>query len=97
MQISMYSVYDKRTGMYQAAFEATHPEYAKRRFSDSVCDPKSRIAQYPEDFELYETGKFEPETGKITYHEQFHYICNGVNVDVGKRRPVDVQTTNPAG
>lgn len=89
----LFSIFDKKTGFYNAPFPADHQRVAERRFADSVMDQNSRIAQYPDEFELYETAVLDSETGKIENLEQFRYICNGVNVDAGKRRAPNAITT----
>lgn len=47
-----------------------------RQLEQDVNNPKkeSRISQYPDDFDLYEIGIIDEETGKIEGHEEPRHI-----------------------
>jgi hypothetical protein len=45
--------------------------------SQSRSEGKSEIAQYPEDFTLFELGTFHEDSGQIIMHESKISLCNG--------------------
>lgn len=65
MKTLAFSVYD-RAGMAYAPPFFTHTRgLAERMFTDLATDEKTTVGQHPGDFELYEVGSFDSETGRL--------------------------------
>lgn len=59
--MKLYSIYDKVAKRYNAPFMCENEEVAKRSFNASV-----KGLEWAFDFELYQLGDIDLETGKIT-------------------------------
>lgn len=53
----IYSVYDKKSSSYGPLFEVGHDAIAVREFGNAIVQPRSPLAQYPDDFELHVIGE----------------------------------------
>lgn len=60
----VYSIRDVKTNIYNTPFFQTHKAGAMRLFSDLCTDPNSQIKRHPEDFQLFQIGKFNSETAE---------------------------------
>ena len=65
MKYQIYSIRDSKGEMFYPPFFQKTPGEAERALSQLVQDPKTIVAQYPEDFDLYQLGEFDDVTGKI--------------------------------
>lgn len=61
----LYSVFDKKAAVYCAPFLAHNMASAIRDLSRAANDPQSVVGQYPSDYELYEVGDWDENTGVI--------------------------------
>ena len=66
MELSLYSVYDKKAQSYGNPFTAVNDQVAERMFQQLSSDPQSTVAAHPTDFELYKIAVFNTETGHLT-------------------------------
>lgn len=82
----MFSIRDTKVGTYNApGYKLTAGE-AERDFRTIVNDPKSGpLHDYPEDFDLFEIGEFDDQTGKIKTLDTPHHIAKAA--DVKQTRP----------
>lgn len=65
MQLFIYSIYDEKVESFsQPFFAATNPA-AIRVFTDLANDNNSTISRHPQDYTLYQIGKWDDHTGKI--------------------------------
>jgi hypothetical protein len=67
MQIRIFSIRDAKSGVYHNPFFFSNPNLAARECHAMVNHggPESIIAKYPQDFDLYDCGEFDTETGRI--------------------------------
>lgn len=76
----VYSIRDSKTEVFNVPFyKVTHGE-AERDFRTLANDEKSRLAQYPEDFDLYFIGEYDDNTGKMNALDTPQHIVKAVNV-----------------
>lgn len=76
MEQKIMSVKDTKAGRYGALICVVREQEALRALQNTVNGPDNNdIAKYPSDFELYELGVFNEETGKIVYTEP-RFIIN---------------------
>jgi len=63
---SLYSIFDRGVGKFNIPFPAETDHDAIRQCKAVVnSDRKSPITDYPEDFDLYQVGKFNEESGTL--------------------------------
>lgn len=71
MNVSYFSVYDKKTTTYGQLFPASTAGSAERSFFESINnDANSLVGKYPDDFALYRVFEFDDESGQVI---QNHY------------------------
>lgn len=63
MRMTMYSIRDRKAGIYGAPFMAQNDEVAKRDFVGFCSHPQN--AYLANDMELYKMGEFESDTGEV--------------------------------
>lgn len=62
--MKIYSIKDTKIGFMQT-FTANNKAVALRMFADTCNDENTVLAKHPEDYELYELGDFDTDTGNI--------------------------------
>lgn len=65
MIISLFSVYDKKTGQYQSPFTARHPSEVFREWSVIIKDPNTRYGKHPHDYAVFKVGTYDDELAKF--------------------------------
>lgn len=71
MIVCVFSVYDKKAEAYMSPFTFNVQGQALRAFADSVNDGESMFCRHPDDFDLYELGKFDQESGEFLSEKHF--------------------------
>lgn len=85
MKVIAFSVYDNKVKVYHTPFFQHHREEAKRMVQKMVNTTDSNIANYPQDFELYELGVFDDDSGKIEFTTPQHVCkCNSLKKSEGE-------------
>lgn len=70
------SVYDKGAAVWLPPFCVRSAGEAVRMFQQSCRDSKTMMAQYPEQFALYEIGMFDDVTGEASASLQAHVLLS---------------------
>lgn len=70
MQMKLYSVRDVKAEYYGNPFSARNAAEATRSFQQLAEDVKTQVNRYPEEFELWELGAFDVETGELLYGDK---------------------------
>lgn len=65
MQHIIVAVRDRQLDAFMRPFTAATIGQAVRAFSDEVNRQGSELNQHPEDYELYEIGQFDDDTGAL--------------------------------
>lgn len=71
MEMKLFSVYDKVSGLYSAPFACSNQAVAVRQFYYAM----SQAAMVARDSSLYELGTFDTVTGVIKFNE-VQFVCN---------------------
>lgn len=74
----MIAVYDKKTALFDAPFSCRHKNEAIREWHIVASDRNTKFGKNPEDFDLYEIGTFNEETGELITHKPAIQIASGV-------------------
>lgn len=72
----MYSIRDMKAMNFNSPFVQLNKALAIRVFADISRDPQSTINKHPEDFDLFEVGVFDSETGLVQAYENTIYVSN---------------------
>lgn len=62
---SVYSVKDVKAGNFLPPFTAGNDVVASRLLSQVVNQGRGNLAEFPEDFDLYQVGTWDSEVGNI--------------------------------
>lgn len=83
MQYKVFSIRDRAADVYGQPFYAPTRGAAIRMFTDEVNrkDDNNNLYKHPEDFDLYELGVFDDNTGQFTT-DQVEQVCVGKDVSV---------------
>lgn len=60
-----FSIRDVKAGTYNPPFFQYTPGMAERAVKHMMKDPGSMLGTYPSDFELFEVGSFDDESGRV--------------------------------
>ena len=77
---NIYSVRDTKSSMFLSLMESNNDDIAKRRFSISLQDTNLLMHKFPEDFELYRMGDFDPSDGQIDVLPEPVLVCLGLDL-----------------
>lgn len=64
--MKMFCVRDSAINSFNNPFCAPTPGFAERSFRDEVNREESPMHAHPEDYELYQVGEFDADSGVIT-------------------------------
>lgn len=59
------AIFDRKTQTYERVLEVQHVAELQREFADIKKDPTTKYGKHPSDFELYQIGEFNPQSGLI--------------------------------
>jgi len=76
----MFSVFDKKAGVYCTPFVSHSIATATRDFQQAVNDPASQICKYSSDFELYEIACWDEDTGRLDVLSLPSFVVNGASL-----------------
>jgi hypothetical protein len=65
MKKLLFTVYDSAAAMYLEPFVAPSVDFAIRSFRQAVNTPDHQFNVFPQDYTLFVTGEFDPETGRV--------------------------------
>lgn len=78
MTLKVLAPYDKKTALYQTPFIVRHVGEAIREWDIVTRDKNTKYGKNPEDFDLYQVGEFDDETGEIIPMKAMH-LASGVS------------------
>lgn len=77
--LKAFSVYDSKSQAYAQPYFARSLGEGERMFRQETKNPQSFLHQYPEDFTLYATGEFCPDTGNYTPYQQHIHVIGAIS------------------
>ena len=80
MKFKVFSIRDTKAGTYNAPFLQYSAGEAQRTFAKLKSDTNTDVNKFPEDFDLYQLGEFDNETGKYASEESPVHIIKAVNL-----------------
>ena len=85
MKLYIYTVFDNLAESHATPFFAVNDDVARRSFVDLVADPRTTVAQHPDDFILFCVGSFDSETGH-TEDSSRRRVVDGVSATLEVKR-----------
>ena len=87
MQLKVYTIYDTGAEAYMSPFFMHANGLATRAFADMANDPNHPVGQHPEDYALFEIGRFDDSTGIIEMNDQHNPL--GVAIEYKRKGPAN--------
>ncbi len=86
MKLVLCSVKDRAADAYGRPMFVPSVGVAIRSFSDEVNrkDSENQLFNHPDDFDLYELGEFDDNTGLFVLHEQPKLLSLGKQVKINQ-------------
>ena len=84
MKLVLCSVKDRAADAYARPMFVPSTGVAIRSFSDEInrAEAENQLYNHPDDFDLYEFGEFDDNTGQFTLHEQPKLLSLGKQVKI---------------
>lgn len=84
MKLVLCSVKDRAADAYGRPMFVSSVGVAIRSFSDEVNrkDPENQLFNHPDDFDLYELGEFDDNTGLFALHDAPKLLSLGKQVKI---------------
>lgn len=79
MKHNVYSIYDSAAKAYFPPFFLHTEGMALRGFTDAVNDPNSQVGKHPKDYDLFQIGTFDDNTGQLTPLQTNKPLGNGLH------------------
>lgn len=78
-KMKLFASHDKKAEQFMQPFCAHHAGIAVRGFEDAILrsSTPTDISNHPEDFDLYELGEFDGDTGRLTPLDAPQMILQG--------------------
>lgn len=76
----LFAVRDSKAEFYAPPFVKMSRGEAERDFQTLVRDEKSKIHMYPEDYDLFELGTYDENTGKIVPHDTPRHMMKAIDL-----------------
>lgn len=84
MILKMYCIYDRKTEIHHPPNMAHNTGHALRVFTEIFATPNQVFGKYPEDFQIFEVGSFDDQSGMLTALKTPHLICSGTELMTSK-------------
>jgi len=84
MKLTLCTVKDRAADAYGRPMFVPSTGVAIRSFSDEInrADADNQLYNHPDDFDLYELGEFDDNTGKFVIHEEPKLLSLGKQVQI---------------
>lgn len=76
MKTNVYAIRDLKGGIFCEPFVQNTHGVAERAFSELLRNPQSLLHKYPEDYQLFQIGEYDDNSGLITSLKAPLHICS---------------------
>lgn len=81
MKFPLYSIRDTKAGSFQTPVVSANDFTITRSFGESIVNRRDPIISFsPADFDLFQVGEFETDTGIVTPLAVIRLVCNAAEV-----------------
>lgn len=84
MIFGVYAYYDKKSKNFLQLQVYQNEPVATRQFALLIEDETTLMNKYPEDFDLYELGTYDSETGLIEPNKVPNLVITGADIEDGE-------------
>jgi hypothetical protein len=89
--LKVFAVRDVKADAFGNLITVPTKGLATRAFADACADSRSPMAQYPEDYTMYEIGVYDPNSGTIKGHALPELVMTAVEaIASGKKVAAEV-------
>jgi len=90
MKSKLFCIRDQKIGIFQEPFPCPTDKAALRSLEAAVQQGQGDLGKFPGDFDLYEIGNYDPETGTVEAYKQPKHLtsCLAFENQVAKPAPV---------
>ena len=74
MIISLYSIYDRVAGVFNAPFAAINDSVAVRMFKTACTSEHSEYFAYAQDLDLFKLGSLDQKTGDVQISDKPEFL-----------------------
>lgn len=78
MLLNAIAVRDSKTALFDRPFFVRHTGDALREWDIVRKDPNTKFGKNPEDFQIFQIGTYDDETGKMETIQPHIHLGNGV-------------------
>lgn len=78
-KMKCFSAHDKKIGIFYAPFFCAHTGQALRNWDDLCNNPDTVMGKHPGDFNLYQVGEFDEDTGVFDPFPQPVHVANAID------------------
>lgn len=78
--LKVFAVFDVKAAAYGNLICVSTRGLALRAFADACADQRGPLAQYPEDYAMYELGEYEPNAGSLVGHKNPIHVASASQV-----------------
>lgn len=79
--MNVYSLFDRKLRQYGQLVLERNDFGVQRSLHDGVlAQPESLLGKHPEDFDLYQLGEFDPESGLLQDGPIPRLVCNVLDI-----------------
>lgn len=81
MRFPLYSIRDTKAGSFQNPVVSANDFTVSRSFAESIVTRRDPIISFsPADFDLFQIGEFDTDTGIVTPLAVIRLVCNAAEV-----------------
>lgn len=80
MVLKMFCMYDRKSLIYNPPLFCHNSGHALRVFTDIFRQADSVVGRYPDDFQVWEIGTFDDQTGATVALLKPHLLCAGTEL-----------------
>jgi len=73
--VKIFAIRDKKADSYMVPFFQHNAPLAMRSVAGAMMDDTTSLAQYPDDFDLYELGTYDDQSGELVGRAP-QFICS---------------------
>lgn len=75
MVLQIFSMYDKKSKIYQPPLYGHNAGHAMRTFTDVITQQKLLCSKYPEDFSIWMVGEWDDKLGRLLCLDHPTLVC----------------------
>lgn len=83
--MNLYAIRDVKADTYIALHPMQSDVLAQRGLTEALANPQSDLSRYPEDFQLYQLGEWDSNSGELKSLRAPRFVCSVVELAAAAR------------